>query len=198
LQINKRAVISVFLLTFAFTLGISVASKSILQYIGLGSALFALFVIITLGIIFDIIGTAAAASVEEPFNAMAANKVFGASTALKLVRIADRVASFCNDVIGDICGTVSGSLMITVLFRFLQEYPKYSSKESLLSVIGIGLVAAMTVAGKALGKGFAIHQSTSIILFVGRIFASIEKFTGLTVPFGENTKNDKSRKNLRH
>lgn len=198
MRIHINAILVVFLLTFLLTIGITVISKSVLQYIGLEFAVLSLFVIILLGVIFDIVGVAAAAAVEGPFNAMAANKVFGAATALRLVRNADKVASFCNDVIGDICGTVSGALVITVLFKFLQDYPTFSREESMLSVLATGFVAALTVAGKALGKSFAIHRSTDIMLFTGKIMASVEKLTGLTILVGENNKNEKSRKHTRH
>jgi hypothetical protein len=198
LRTNIKAVLVVFLLTFLLTISITVISKSVLQYIGLEFAVISLFLIMLLGVIFDIIGVAAAAAVEGPFNAMAANRVFGATTALRLVRSADKVASFCNDVVGDICGTVSGALVISVLFRFLQDYPTYSSEGAMLSVFATGFVAALTVAGKALGKSFAIHRSTNIILFTGKMLASIEKLTGLTVFNGENTKSEKSRKHSKY
>lgn len=198
MRIHIKAILVVFLLTFLLTIAITVISKSVLQYIGLEFAMLSLFVIILLGVIFDIVGVAAAAAVEGPFNAMAANKVFGATASLRLVRNADKVSSFCNDLIGDICGTVSGALVITVLFKFLQDYPTYSREESMLSVFVTGFVAALTVAGKALGKGFAIYRSTDIILYTGKILASIEKLTGLTVHVGENTKNEKSRRQTKH
>ncbi len=139
------------------------------------------------GIVSDIVGIAAAAAVEQPFTAMAAEKVYGAKTALKLVHNADKVAAFASDFIGDICGTVSGALGITIIFNFMQLYPGYVNYEASFSVIITGLAAALTVTGKAGGKGFAINKYVVIILTVGKFLYSIENLIGITI-FANNNK----------
>ena len=48
---------------------------------------------------------------------MAAHKEKGAKEALKLLRNADRVSSVCNDVVGDICGIVSGATGAVIVAR---------------------------------------------------------------------------------
>ena len=68
-----------------------------------------LLVIVMVGIIFDIIGVAVTSADEKPFHSMAARKVPGSQEAIKLLRNAERVSSICNDVVGDICGVVSGT-----------------------------------------------------------------------------------------
>ena len=68
-----------------------------------------LIFIIAFGVVLDTVGTAVTAANETPFHSMAAKKVPGAKLAVKLVRNADKVSNFCNDVIGDICGIVSGT-----------------------------------------------------------------------------------------
>ena len=57
----------------------------------------------------DMAGIAIATADEKTLNAMAARKIRGAKEAVRLIRSADRVGSFCNDVIGDIVGIISGS-----------------------------------------------------------------------------------------
>ena len=47
---------------------------------------------------------------ESSFHAMAAKQVPAASQAIKLVKNADKVANFCNDLVGDIAGTLSGAI----------------------------------------------------------------------------------------
>jgi hypothetical protein len=87
-----------------------------------------LLLIIFLGIFFDIIGTAATAASMPPFNARAAKKVSGAQQAVKIVQNADRVANFCNDVIGDIAGTLSR-------FKDSEPSPSLSRASCLISSI---------------------------------------------------------------
>ena len=68
-----------------------------------------LFFFIGLGIVFDMIGVAATSGTEKEFHSMAAHKVRGAREAVWMVRNAEKVSSICNDVVGDICGIISGA-----------------------------------------------------------------------------------------
>ena len=48
---------------------------------------------------------------------MASKKVPGAKQAIWLVKNADAVANFCNDVVGDVAGAVTGAAGATVALR---------------------------------------------------------------------------------
>lgn len=65
--------------------------------------------LVIIGVFFDMMGLSAAAAVETPFHAMASEKVADAKQAIAIVRNADRFSNFCNDVIGDMTGVISGS-----------------------------------------------------------------------------------------
>ncbi|MBS4030820.1 MAG: hypothetical protein KGZ63_05285 [Clostridiales bacterium] len=135
-------------------------------------ALFILLIIVFIGIIFDMIGIAATAAEEAPLLAKAARRVYGAREALYLIRNADRFSNFCNDVIGDIAGIISGVLGAFLVLRLVstglfQENP-------LLSVVATGIISALTVGGKGLGKAVAIERSTDIILWFAAVLTRIE------------------------
>lgn len=148
------------------------------------SFLFLLTVIIT-GIVFDMIGVAAAVAEEKPFHAKATKKLMGASQAILIVRNADRVASFCSDVVGDICGTVSGALGAAIIIQIVTGRTHWNSYESFLTIIMTGLVAALTVGGKAAGKRTALEDAEQIIFYVGRALAWFESATGLNLFMGK-------------
>ena len=105
-RIWLRRGLSTALLTFALSLLFSYISDIFLGKITIIvlALLFLLFIIL-IGVLFDMIGFAAAAAEMGPLNARAANRVWGARQAVKLVKNADQVAIFCNDVMGDICAT---------------------------------------------------------------------------------------------
>ena len=134
---------------------------------GMAVAFVILFTIVLVGIIFDIIGVAVTSADEKPFNAMAARKVSGAKQAIQLLHNAERVSSICNDVIGDICGVVSGSAAATIAVQVLQDFD--FSWPQMVSLLMSALVAGLTVGGKALGKTFAINSCTQIVGLVGKI-----------------------------
>nr|GGG64008.1 hypothetical protein GCM10011398_04380 [Virgibacillus oceani] len=153
--------------------------------------MFIVLIIVSIGVVFDMLGIASTAADEAPFHAMAAEKVNGAKEAVIIIRNADKFASFCNDVIGDISGIVSGTAtgMVVVQIAALTGNGEGSSLQITLSVVLTSLVAALTVGGKALGKYFAINASTNIIFFAGKVISLIENKLKIRIlPKGNNSR----------
>jgi len=167
-NLNKNLIraVRVALLTFTISLLISLIFQFSLAW---WVALTLLLVVVFAGIIFDIVGTAVTAATEAPFHAMGADKVSGARQAVYLIRNADRVANFCNDVVGDISGTMSGAIVASIVLQFSKGITVLS--QDWLNSLAIALLAALTVGGKALGKSFAIERSHQIVHLAGRILA---------------------------
>lgn len=162
-----RWVFTIFVVTIVISAIISMVSEEIMASSGMLVAFVILFAIILVGILFDIIGVAVTSADEKPFNAMAARKVPGARQAISLLHNAERVSSICNDVIGDICGVVSGSASATIAAQVLRNFE--FSWPRMVSLIMSALVAGLTVGGKAVGKTFAINSSTKIVHSVGKV-----------------------------
>lgn len=159
-----------------FFIAIVISSYSQLFLERVSSMIFAfalLLAIILVGIIFDIVGTAATAATEAPFHARASRKLPGAKNSIWLVRNADKVANFCNDVVGDICGTVSGSVGAIIAVSLA---PTFRSVEDwIVGTAMIGIVSSLTVGGKALGKNMAIRGADKIILIVGQMMSLFQR-----------------------
>ena len=162
-----RWVVTIFLVTIFISGAISFASDMIMEASTMAVAFLILLVIVLVGILFDIIGMAVATADEKPFHSMAARKVSGAQECIRLLRNAERVSSICNDVVGDICGVVSGSASATIAVQVLRNFDV--SWPQLVTLLMSALVAGLTVGGKAIGKTFAINSCTKIVYTVGRI-----------------------------
>ena len=162
-----RWVVTIFFVTILVSGVISLLSDYIMSISGIVVAFLILMTIILIGIIFDIIGVAVASADEKPFHSMAARKVPGAQDAIKLLRNAERVSSICNDVVGDICGVISGSASATIAAQVLNHVE--FGWPQLVSLVMSALVAGLTVGGKAIGKTFAMNSCTKIIGFVGKL-----------------------------
>lgn len=175
--------ISIAVITFVLAAIFSVISNSVLSGVIWVIGLVIVFVIVFTGVFFDMLGIAATAAEETPFHAMASEKVAGAKEAIVIVRNADRFASFCNDVIGDISGIVSGTAsgMVVLQLASVMGYGEGSTVQISISVILTSIVAALTVGGKALGKFFAIHSSTKIIFLAAKVISLIESKLKITV-----------------
>jgi CBS domain containing-hemolysin-like protein len=141
-------------------------SRTLLDNISLVFGFILLLIIIFIGIIFDIIGIAVATADKKPFNSMASRKINGAREALNLINHAGPVSNFCNDVVGDIAGIVSGSTITVLILRIGSITTFFNT--SILGVALISLTASLTVGGKAFGKEMAIYQSKEIVMKVGR------------------------------
>ena len=162
-----RWVVTIFLVTIVISGTISFVSDEVMSRSGIVTAFLILLAIILIGIVFDIIGMAVASADEKPFHSMAARKVPGAQASIRLLRNAERVSSICNDVVGDICGVVSGSASATIALQILQNFD--FSWPQIVSLMMSALVAGLTVAGKAIGKTFAIGSCTKIVTLVGSV-----------------------------
>lgn len=173
-QSQRRWVVSATVWSFVLAVVISIITRLLLEAIySLVVSFFILVAVIAFGIVFDLVGTAAAAAEQAPLNAKAARKKYGARRAVDLVQQADRVASICNDIVGDISGIVSGTLAAVIILRLAEAKPLLPV-ELYGGVLLTALVAALTVGGKAWGKNIAINRSTEIILFTGRILTRFD------------------------
>ena len=172
-----RWVITIFLVTIVISGTISFVSDEVMSSSGIVTAFLILLAIILLGIIFDIIGMAVASADEKPFHSMAARKVPGAQAAIRLLRNAERVSSICNDVVGDICGVVSGSASATIAAQILNNLE--FGWPQLISLSMSAFCAGLTVGGKAIGKTFAVNSATEIVHAVGKLIFWLERIPRL-------------------
>ena len=186
---TRRWVITIFLATIAISAAISLASDFVMGKSSMGVAFLILLMIVFIGILFDIVGMAVATADEKPFHAMAARKVKGAKECIMLLRNAERVSSICNDVVGDICGVVSGSASATIAAQVLQNFEL--SVASVVPLVLSSLVAALTVGGKAVGKGIAVKGCTDIVYHAGQV---IYMFTHVTELFRSKKRSNKKKK----
>ncbi len=158
---NRWWVIKTIIITLTMSLVFNMLSSGVMKLVNIWAAVLILFFIVLMGVIFDIIGVAVTTASEAPFHSMATRRVKGADRAIKLIKEKDKVSNFCNDVIGDICGIISGSASAAVVTYIVSAAPILNG--FLLGVVVTAVVAALTVGGKAVGKSIAIRYSNSIV-----------------------------------
>ncbi len=167
--INVRWILTITFVSLMLSTVMSYLSSEALSNASNSVAFFILWMFIAFGIVFDMIGVAATASTEKEFHSMAARKVKGAKEAVWLIRNAEKVSSFCNDVVGDISGIISGAtgaILVANLTGSMAEL------QTVLVSLGItGMIAALTIGGKAAGKAVGIGCSRAILFGVGKILS---------------------------
>ena len=166
-KIRRRWVIFITIFAFLLSVFMSTFSDILLRKSNTAVAFIVLIAIIFIGILFDIIGVAVTVTDEKPFHSMAASKVKGAKSSLMLIRNASRVSNVCNDVIGDICGVISGSAAAVIAARAVLGME--STKATIVTLGMSALVAAVTVGGKAVGKTFAMGGSVQVVRSTAKV-----------------------------
>ena len=171
-NIDYKWMITITVLSFVISFAFSLFSELTLPKAGVVLGTVLVFLFIFIGIIFDIIGVAVSTAEEKPFHSMSARKVKGAKTAVMLKKNASKVSSFCNDVIGDICGIISGSAGVTIALAISNTF-KISLMIVTLFITAI--IAALTIGGKAAGKGFAMAKSNDILYVFAKIISFVKR-----------------------
>ena len=164
-KINKKKteykwMLKIVLIAFALSSGLSYVSQVTIPNLSLFFGILITLLFIGIGILFDIIGVSVTSSDETVFHSMNSRKVPGADIAVKFKKNASKVSNFCCDVVGDVCGIISGTAA-TAIATILANQFNWSLLFTGLFVAAI--VAALTIGGKALGKGFAINKSDIIL-----------------------------------
>ncbi len=161
-----RWVVQIFLMSVALSAILSMVSGVVLEDAGYAVAVLVLVLFVLLGLVFDIIGVAVTAADMKPFHSMAAHREKGAKEALLLLKNAEKVSSFCNDVVGDICGIVSGSTAAVIVARLQSTF---DTQNILLSIAVTALISGLTIGGKAIGKRVAMERSTRVVLSAAKL-----------------------------
>jgi len=159
---------SAFFISMIFNLG----AQSVLEKVNVVVGIIIILLFILIGVIFDIIGVAVQSSDTVPFHSMASKKIKTAKTAKKMLENSAKVSSFCNDVIGDICGIISGGAATVVS---LSIAVKLNVDPTIPTLLVTSLVAALTIGGKAIGKGIAVNKSEYIITKVTKVMEYFKK-----------------------
>lgn len=159
--------IKIFFLAFALSLVFSIGSEYLTSATGIVFSILIIILFISISIITDMIGVAVTACAIEPFAAMASKKVKGAKEAMLLIKNADKVASLCADVLGDVCGILSGAAGAAIVIKVTEGMTSNAGIILVASLIS-AFIAGLTIFGKALGKKFSLDNCNKIILFVGK------------------------------
>lgn len=188
-----RRALRVGILSFVLAAGVNGIGEVALKTLPVVIACLIVLILISIGVAFDILGTSVTAADQVPLNAMAAKRVSGAKQALWLVRNADRVANFTNDVIGDVTGAVTGAAGATVAIQLTAVFAGGDLALRLTTLALIGLIAGLTVGGKAAGKTFAMTNATEVVMLAGRVLSGYEKITRRSLTGGRGSNSSRRR-----
>ena len=168
-KVDIKWIITIVIVAFVISFGLSFVANSTIPNLSLIFGIIITLVFIFIGILFDIVGVAVTSADEKVFHSMASRKVKGSKIAVRLKKSADKTSSFCCDVIGDICGVISGAAGTTICAILVT---KYHTDLLLTGLIITAIISSLTIGGKAIGKSFAINKSDIILYEFSKIISN--------------------------
>lgn len=170
--VDYNWIIKIVVLAFIISIVFTFVSETSIPNVNLVIGVLLTLIFILIGVLFDMIGVAVATADETVFHSMASKKVKGSKMAIRLKRNADKVSSFCNDVIGDICGIISGSTGAVISLK-ISEMTNWNSL--LITLIIMGLISSLTIGGKAMEKNIAMSKSNKILFRFAKALSLFSK-----------------------
>ncbi len=171
-HVDKKWIATVVIVAFLTSFTLSFISEMTIPNLSLWLGILVTLFFIFLGIFFDIIGVSVTTADEAVFHSMSSRKVKGANIAVKFKKNADKVSSFCCDVIGDVCGIISGAAGTTIAAILVSQF-KFNTLFTSITVAAI--IASITIGGKAIGKSFAINKSNIVLYEFAKFISNFYK-----------------------
>ncbi|MBO5121224.1 MAG: hypothetical protein J6C28_06030 [Bacilli bacterium] len=171
-HVNVKWIIEIVIMAFTISFALSFVSQTTIPKLSTWIGVVITLIFIGLGIIFDIVGVAVNSADEKVFHSMNARKVKGSKVAVIFKKNADKVSSFCNDVIGDICGIISGAAGTTIAVNIAKSL---NVELLFVNLTVAAIIAALTIGGKAMGKSFAMNKSDIILYEFAKIVSIFYK-----------------------
>lgn len=171
-KVNVKWIVQIALISFTISFGLSFVSEIAIPNLSVLWGILLTLAFVFVGILFDIVGVAVTGADEKVFHSMNSRQVKGSKVAVLFKKNADKVSSFCCDVIGDICGIVSGASASAVSVGLAATF---NWNLLLVSLTVAAVVASLTIGGKACGKSFAINKSDVILYEFAKIISIFYK-----------------------
>ncbi len=157
----------VFILSIFLSIVFGMISQSIFPVLPAFLSVFVIFFFVFVSCIFDMIGIAFASYDKKLLEKHKSEKEF--EMAEILCNNTDKISSFCGDVVGDICGILSGAGGVSLVLNLNIQNPNIMF---LTTCFVSSFIAGLTIFGKAVMKTYAVESSEKIVLKTSKILQS--------------------------
>ena len=158
--INWKWIATISITSFIISMLLSAGAEYTVPKVNLIMQIFIVIAFIAISILFDMISIAVTTADEAPFHSMNSRRVKGANVAIQLLKNRDKVASLSADVIGDVCGIITGAASVTISLGISSLL---GIEQFIVSLTVTAILAAMTIGGKAIFKPIALANNKAIL-----------------------------------
>ncbi len=171
-QIDKKWIIKIVIIAFIISFILSFVANTTIPNLSLWLGIVITLLFIMIGVCLDIVGVSVTTADESVFHSMNSRKVKGANIAVKFKKSADKVSSFCCDVIADVCGVVSGAAGTTIAVSLVEQY---HTNPLITGLVITAIISSLTIGGKAIGKSLAVNKGNIILYEFAKIVSYFYK-----------------------
>jgi len=188
---NFRWAFKTLVLSISLSIVFSMLSQSLFPNLHETVSLFVIAFFIVVSVIFDMVGVAVTSLDVKQLEKFAGQK--GYQTAIKLNQNTEKVSSFCGDVVGDICGILSGAGGVSLVVNMhIQNANIYF----LVTCIVSSLIAGITIFGKAIMKGYAVDNCETVVMKTSSLLETSPLMFCKNL-FKKNDKKNKNKKTMK-
>lgn len=188
---STRWAFKTLILSICLSIVFSVISQSLFPHLSVLMSILIIVFFVALSTIFDMIGVAVTSA--ELINLKEFEKHKGFETALKLVENTEKVSSFCGDVVGDICGILSGAGGVSLVLSMNISEPNIYF---IVTCVISSLIAGMTIFCKAIMKGYAVSNAEKVVIKTAKVLEFSPKNVFSKIKYRKKkTKKEKKLKN---
>ena len=171
-EIDKKWILKIVVIAFIISFALSYIANSLIPNLSLFFGIIVTLLFVFLGILMDVVGVSVTTADEAVFHSMSSRKVKAANLAVKFKKNADKVSSFCCDVIGDICGILSGAAATAIALTFVNDF---NTNPIITGLIVTATISSLTIGGKAIGKSLAMNKSDIILYGFAKVVSTFYK-----------------------
>ena len=167
--VHVKWILLIVTVAFIISFVLSAIANALIPNLSLLFGILLTLFIIFFGISLDIVGVAVTTADEAVFHSMNSRRVKGASLAVRFKKNADKVSTFCCDVIGDVCGVISGASGTAITAILVADY---HTNLLLTGLIVTATISSLTIGGKAIGKSLAVNKGEIILYGFTKILST--------------------------
>ena len=163
-QNSTRWALKTFILSICLSIVFSVISQSLFPHLSVVMSIFVIVFFIVLSTVFDMVGVAVTSTDMDKLNQFKDTK--GYETAMRLALNTEKVSSFCGDVVGDICGILSGAGGVSLVLSMHITEPNIYF---IVTCVVSSLIAGLTIFCKAIMKGYAVSNAETVVIKTAKL-----------------------------
>lgn len=168
---SARWAFKALILSVSFSILFGMFSQSLFPKLPWFLSVLIIFFFIFIAVLFDMIGVSFTTLSKNDLNGLFGQNKDFFNTLSRLYENKDKISSFCGDIVGDICGILSGAGGVSLVFNMnIQD----ANVKFITTCIVSSIIAGLTIFGKAIMKGYAVQNCKKVTYVTAKTIFTLQ------------------------